>query len=130
MGMIGLAKPAMAVYLAGLLGIGVWGLYQSHQLGRAEMARDMAKVQRDNWQAEAEKLEVLLSTYRVAIDHCQRAVEQMRQEAQNRALAAAEARARAETLAKERDAAVARWRGLQGVSCQDAMPMVNEALGL
>jgi hypothetical protein len=125
-----LARPAMIAYLTGLLAVGAWGLHQSHQLGRAEMARDMAKIQRDSWQAEAEKLEVLLAATKGAIEQCQRAVEQIRQEAHNRALAAAEARAKADILAKERDAAVARWRGLQGVSCQDAMPMVREALGL
>jgi hypothetical protein len=125
-----LAKPAMAAYLAGLLAIGAWGLYQSHQLGRAEMARDMAKAQAEGWQAETEKYQLELAHTRVLLRTCTSAVESIRQEAANRARAAKEARERAEALARERDAAVTRWRASAGASCVEAMPMVREALGL
>jgi septal ring factor EnvC (AmiA/AmiB activator) len=125
-----LARPAMLAYLAGLLAIGGWGLHQSHQLGRAEMAREMAVTQRDQWQAEAEKVQLELAQTRVVIRTYQTAVESIRQEAANRARAAKEARERAEALARERDAAVTRWRASAGASCVEAMPMVREALGL
>jgi hypothetical protein len=120
----------MIAYLTGLLAVGAWGLYQSHQLGRAEMARDMAKVQRDQWQSEAEKVQLELAQTRVLLRTCTSAVESIRQEAANRARAAKEARDKAEALARERDAAVTRWRASVGASCNDAMPMVREALKL
>jgi hypothetical protein len=70
-----LARPAMALYLAGLLAIGAWGLYQSHQLGRAEMAREMAVTQRDQWQAKAEKVQLEIAQTRVMLRTCSAAVE-------------------------------------------------------
>lgn len=125
-----LARPAMTAYLTGLIAVGVWGLYQAHQLGRAEMARDTAKAQAAGWQAETEKLTLELAQTRAMLKTCTTAVESIRQEAANRARAAQEARERAEALARERDAAVTRWRAYEGASCVDAMPMVREALGI
>lgn len=130
MGMIAslLTRHAMAAYLTGLLAISAWGLYQSHQLDKAKTARDMATAQKESWQAEAEKMQLELAHTRVLLRTCTSAVESIRQEAVNRARAAKEARDKAEALARERDAAVTRWRASQGASCNDAMPMVREAL--
>jgi hypothetical protein len=125
-----LARPAMIAYLAGLAAVAAWGLYQSHQLGRAEMAREMAVSQRDQWQSEAEKANLEIAQTRSVLRTCTAAVASIRQEAENRARAAREAREKAEALARERDAAVTRWRASQGASCNDAMPMVREALGI
>jgi chromosome segregation ATPase len=125
-----LARPAMLAYLAGLLAIGGYALYQSHQIATAEANLKAAESDRDKWQAKHTTLEVELAQATTLVNACRTAVESIRQEAANRARAAKEARERAEALARERDAAVTRWRASAGASCVEAMPMVREALGL
>jgi len=125
-----ITRKAIIACVSAFISLGAWGLYQSHQLGRAEMAKETAAAQRDSWQAEAEKLRLELEHTRAALSVCGESVDLIRRQAEERAREARQAKDQANAMARERDAAVTRWRASEGASCADAMPMVREALGL
>lgn len=125
-----LARPVKIACVSAFLALGVWGLHQSHQLGRAEMQREAAISKGNAWQAEAEKFQLELAQIRSMLSTCTNAVDSIRKESATRALAVKEARDQANGMALELNAAVSRLRASQGSSCAEAMPMVREALGL